>query len=158
MSSAFLYLCFLLLQALSFSLPASPRHLSPSLSLLSLCQSATICLLFVGLITLSRPTSSVQGLIWHPRLQRAEGHVATSRSERWQGLTWNQKETAGSNTLLQTRPLAHKQEKPSREYFPEVHHIPPSQILPTVHKIDMAAFIHKYFATNSCFKNLCMYF
>ena len=50
MSSAFLYLCFLLLQALSFSLPAS-EHLSALLFFsLSLCQSVAICLLFVDLI------------------------------------------------------------------------------------------------------------
>ena len=74
--------------------------------------------------------------------------LATQRSERWQGLTWNQKETAGSNTASLppwNRPPAHKQEKPSQGIFSEVHHIPPSQILPTVHKIDMAAFIHLVF-------------
>lgn len=50
MSSAFLHLCFLLLQALSFSLPASEHLSALRFFSLSLCQSATICLLFVDLI------------------------------------------------------------------------------------------------------------
>lgn len=43
------------------------------------------------------------------------------------------------------RPLAHKQEKPSQGIFSKFHPIPPSQILPTVHNIDMAAFIYLIF-------------
>lgn len=65
MSSAFLYLCFLLLQALSFSLPAS-EHLSALLFFsLSLCQSVAICLLFVDLIySFMSPLLLSRVLIW----------------------------------------------------------------------------------------------
>lgn len=84
MSSAFLHLCFLLLQALSFSLPAS-EHLS-ALRFFSLALS--VCN-YLSLICRSHllfhvPTSSVRGPDLGIRLQRAEGHVGfTPRIERW---------------------------------------------------------------------------
>ena len=124
MSSAFLYLYFLLLQALSLSLSLSifqPFSLSLSLSLsLSVCS-------YLSLICRSNhllyhvPTSSVHGPdLSIPGSKGLKGMLATPRRECWQGLIWNQKETAGNDTasLPPGIDLLHiSRENPLREYF-----------------------------------------
>ena len=132
MSSAFLYLYFLLLQALSFSLSAS-EHLS-TLLFLSLSLSLSVCS-YLSLICRSNhllyhvPTSSVQGPdLSIPGSKGLKAMLAIPRREWWQGLTWNQ-ETAGSDTasLPAGIDLLHISRKnPLREYFlnfiPYHHH------------------------------------